>query len=279
MRRIAAAGLTVYGLVHAWWAVAGPPPFANGAESFFPGGWLPVILAAIALVAVGRKGRLPLAAAGAALCLYSFLFPIVTVSFVFEGPATDKLTSLLANGAGVACGVLCLTVALRRPRGHLNERWAYIGAYVAVAGYLIRLAMGLVAAVNGATGPGTSALVLPTLPAGVVLPLALAHRWGHIWPSWVRPWRDRRVPRWLVLGPAFVVGGILTAYFGLAAMMAWVGGDVGGSSWPLVLEMVGCTLWGSGLLLAAASYFTVTQPAPSEPELPSVPVRKVTFRP
>ncbi|WP_433290728.1 hypothetical protein ACQP2F_23640 [Actinoplanes sp. CA-030573] len=255
MRRIAAAGLTVYGLVHAWWAVAGPPPFANGAESLFPGDWLPVILAAVALVAVGRTGRLPLAAAGAALGLYSLLFPMVAVSLVFEGVATDKLTSLSATGAGVACGVLCLVVARRRPRGRLDERRAYLGAWVAVAGYLMCVALWLVDLAGG-TGPAMTALVAATSPAGTVLPLALARRG--------RPGRGRPVPRWLLLGPAFVVGGGLTAYFGIAGMMAWVAGDFAGPFRALLPELAGGTLWGSGLLLAAASYRTVTRPAPSE---------------
>ena len=56
--------------------------------------------------------------------------------------------------------------------------------------------------------------------AGTLLPLALAHRWGRIWPAWTGPLRGRAVPRWLVLGPGLFIGASLTAYFGIAGMTA-----------------------------------------------------------
>ncbi|GAA3381902.1 hypothetical protein GCM10020369_01670 [Cryptosporangium minutisporangium] len=60
-------------------------------------------------------------------------------------------------------------------------------------------------------------MVLMSL-AGTLLPLALAHRWGRLWPAWFLPLRGRAVPRWLVLGTGLFVGGSLTAYFGVVGM-------------------------------------------------------------
>jgi hypothetical protein len=39
--------------------------------------------------------------------------------------------------------------------------------------------------------------------AGTLLPLALVHSWGRVLPRWVPLLAGRRVPRWLLLGPAF----------------------------------------------------------------------------
>jgi hypothetical protein len=58
---------------------------------------------------------------------------------------------------------------------------------------------------------------------GTVLPLALVHRWGRTWPRWVLGLSGRRVPRWLVLGPAVGVAGAIVVYFGLIQLqMVWL---------------------------------------------------------
>jgi hypothetical protein len=94
-------------------------------------------------------------------------------------------------------------------------------------------------------------MVLMSL-AGTLLPLALVHRWGRLWPAWVVPLRGRIVPRWLVLGPGLFVGASLTAYFGVAGTTAWISGDIAGPFLPLLLTIGGYTLWGIGLLVACA---------------------------
>lgn len=58
------------------------------------------------------------------------------------------------------------------------------------------------------------------ITAGTVLPLALAHRWGRVWPSWIRSWAGRDVPHWLVLGPGVFMGVGLCAYFGVGGSLA-----------------------------------------------------------
>jgi hypothetical protein len=98
---------------------------------WFPGGWVPVALGVLALVGcltaaatarreVDRTGRHVLAAltavAGVALCVYSFLFPIMLVSLLFEGAGAGIGASLLATGGGAVAGVLCLRVAVDQRR-------------------------------------------------------------------------------------------------------------------------------------------------------------------
>jgi hypothetical protein len=91
--------------------------------------------------------------------------------------------------------------------------------------------------------------------------LALMHRWGRIWPRWVLPLAGRRVPRWIVLGPALFVGAGLNGYFGIGGMTAWAtGNNVDGSSWFLLVVLPAYTVWGLGLLVAAVSYFGLTKP-------------------
>jgi hypothetical protein len=293
-----------YVVVHVTWAIGEPPRFLNGQESYFPGGWLPVSLALLALGclavrATGREGHEGghyvwaglTAAAGAALGVYSFLFPVIVVSLVFEGPETGSAASLLATGSGAVGGILCGKAALdeyrlaahscpscgrvhgRSPenRGERAPGWAFAGAYLAVAGFAARWSVWLHDTIVGrwpgaasrADGPSSGALITFVVlmsVAGTLLPLALAHRWGRIWPAWTGPLRARAVPRWLVLGPGLFVGAGLTAYFGIVGMIAWVRGDVSGPVLPLLLEMGGYTLWGIGLLVACASYVALTRP-------------------
>jgi hypothetical protein len=296
---------SAYVLVHVWWAIGGPPRFAHGEESYFPGGWVPVVLGVAAMIgclaatidarrAVTPIGRHALAGftavAGAALCVYSFLFPVMLVSLLFEGTGPGLLASLLATGGGVVGGVLCLRVAAderrlaRRPcacgrvhgrspesRAERAPGWAFAGAYVAVAGYAARMSVWLVDTLAGRwpspegveDGPSLTTMVIFMVLmslAGTLLPLALAHRWGRLWPAWVVPLRGRAVPRWLVLGTGLFMGAGLTAYFGIAGMTAWIRGDFGGPFVPLLLEMGGYTMWGVGLLIASASYAALTRP-------------------
>ena len=303
VRLVAPVWLVAYVVVHLWWATSGGPAFLNGQESYFPGGWVPVVLGVLATLgclsaaATARRevddtGRYVLAGlnvvAGVALCVYSFLFPVIVVSLLFEGVRPGIIASLLATGSGVAGGVFCLVVAAGERRlavrpcescGRVHGRspesraqrapgWAFAGAYLAVAGFVARMSVWLRDTVAGRwPGEGSRVswtalvvfMVLMSL-AGTLLPLALAYRWGRIWPAWTGPLRGRAVPRWLVLGTGLFVGASLTAYFGIAGMTAWIRGDFGGPFLPLLAEMGGYTLWGVGLLVAAASYFALTRP-------------------
>jgi len=106
------------------------------------------------------------------------------------------------------------------------------------------------------------------LLAGVVLPLALVHSWGRIVPRWVPLLAGRRVPHWLLLGPASVIGVLMTGYFGFT--MVKVATDTFTGAWhrsfgflPLGFFWVavpGYLLWGLGLDVAAFAYYQLTRP-------------------
>lgn len=302
---VACAWLTVYALVHLWWVVDDQRGL-RVRESYFPGGWLPVGIAVAATAGCGAAvvaafrppgaaGRYAVAGAnavaGTAMCVYSFLFPVMLASVLFGDVTADDVARLLATGSGAVGGLLCLILAARERRagaracgscGRVHGRspesrderspgWAYAGAYLAVAGYLARMVVWLHEAIAGtwpsaasrANGISTSAMVvflgLMSL-AGTLLPLALVHHWGRVWPAWLGPLRRRPVPRWLVLGVALFMGASLTAYFGIVGMGAWIRGDVRGPFLVLLLELGGYTLWGVGLLVASASYYALTKP-------------------
>lgn len=305
-RRVAPVWQAAYVLVHLWWAVGGAPRFLNDQESYFPGGWVPVVLGVLALVgclaAAATAGREVdgtdrhvvagiTALAGVAMCVYSFLFPVMLVTLLFEGPRPGIAASLLATGGGAVAGVLCLRVAADERRlavrscescGRVHGRspesraerapgWAFAGAYLAVAGFAARMSVWLADTIagrwpsaatlnNGVSWTAMVVFMVLMSLAGTLLPLALAHRWGRLWPAWVVPLRGRAVPRWLVLGPGLFVGVSLTAYFGIAGNVAWIRGDFGGPFPPLFLEMAGYTLWGIGLLVACGSYVALTRP-------------------
>ena len=76
------------------------------------------------------------------------------------------------------------------------------------------------------------------------------------------------MPRWLVLGPAFAIGGSLTFYFG-ASIARFAAATMNGtwrrsgSSLPLAffwVAMPAYLTWGVGLLVAAAAYSRISRP-------------------
>ncbi|GII59160.1 hypothetical protein Pth03_75490 [Planotetraspora thailandica] len=298
----AAAWTFAYGVANVWWLADPGSPFAPPDEPFSPGRWAAVTLAFSAavvcsLIAGGIERRWPapvrwtlvVAAwvAGVGLILYSYMLAISLAALLFD--QYDDWASLLTRAAGMTGGALTLACAVAeqhrvrracsgcgRVHGRSPEhrtdptpRSAYLAAYVAVAGCAARVTAGVLDDVEAGRplplaldSPFTLFVVLLVL-AGTLLPPALVHRWGRIWPRWVVPLAGRGVPRWLVLGPAFFIGASLTGYFGLAGMTAWIlgkGNLAGAPVWRLSMEMFGYTLWGLGLLVAAASYYSLTRP-------------------
>lgn len=293
---LSAAWSAVYTAVLGARAVEGAP--SPGGVPFFPDGWVPVVPAAVATAvcllmgmsttrAPAPRVRWPLIvlgwAAGVSMIAYCLLFWIdltMLVMLPFGVDAGDHLAGLPLRGAGVVAGALtlwCTRTELRRVRsacercgrvhGRSPERrtapspwWAYTGAYLAIAGLVARLAPALVyrPTFDGPGGTGFRVFVGLMLLAGTVLPLALAHRWGRVWPGWT-PWAGRAVPRWLVLGPGVFMGAGLCAYFGVGGISAMaVGATPAGP--VTVLEIGGYTVWGVGLLVASASYQRLTRP-------------------
>ncbi|MFG1841588.1 hypothetical protein ACGFH8_24565 [Micromonospora sp. NPDC049175] len=300
-----AAWVTAYAVVHAWWAVRGAPRFAEPGESFFPGGWLPVVpavlsAAAILLVASGaerdRSSRVRWALAalggvsGVALVLYSFMFPLSLLMilgglFGMDLDAMDWVT-LLARGSGALGGAVTIAIAVgeqRRARGGCRScgrvhgrrpegrdapapSWAFFAGYLTVAACLARFVAEMVHGFVSSKAPEIPwafmiTFIVLLLLAGTLLPLALVHHWGRIWPGWVLPLAGRQVPRWLVAGPGFFLGAGLTTYFGIGGMTAWAtGNNVDGAGWFLAVVLPAYTLWGLGLLVATSSYVSQTKP-------------------
>ncbi len=201
------------------------------------------------------------------------------------------LVSVLSRVAGLAGAALTVTCTVRYQRRHHGDcpacsrtgpparweawragpapRWAFAAAYLAVAGMLTRV--GAQAVIGFGTTPfaeGVAVLVfdLGFVLTGSLLPLAMVHRWGRVWPRWVLPLAGRRVPRWLVAGPGLLLSGGLTAYFGMGMVQLVVEGvpDSGtgaGSALFLWLAVPAYLVWGVTMGVAAISYYRRTRPA------------------
>jgi hypothetical protein len=150
--------------------------------------------------------------------------------------------------------------------------WAWLAAYAAIAGWLVRIAaqvaVGWFTNVPQQAAGALLAFEACFVLAGTVLPLALVHSWGRVFPCWVPGIAGRRVPRWLVLGPAFAIGGGLTFYFG-ASIAGFAAATVNGtwrrsgSSLPLAffwVAMPAYLTWGVGLVVAAVAYSRMSRP-------------------
>ncbi|TDD24741.1 hypothetical protein [Nonomuraea diastatica] len=300
--RAAAAWTAAYGAVHVWWLADPGSSLAPPEEPYSPGRWVAVTLAFLAAVAcsliaagIGRQWTPPVRwtlavaawIAGVCLILYSYLLATSLIGMLFG--QYDDWASVLVRAAGTTGGVLTLVCAVAEQRrvrrtctgcgrvhGRSPERrtdpaprWAYLAAYVAVAGCAARMAVKVYEDVQAGRpllpldSPFTLFVVLMLL-AGTVLPLALVHRWGRIWPRWVVPLAGRRVPRWVVLVPALFAGASFAGYFGVAGMTAWILGEGGLATapevWKVAMAMFGYSVWGVGLLVAAAAYFSLTKP-------------------
>lgn len=321
VRRLVLIALAAgYAVVHAWWAVAGAPPFAPPGESFVSGGWLPVVPAvasgaAVLLLGSSRGGtrarRMFVSLAwisGCAAILYSIMFPLsalMIMGLVF-GMDSDphQWTRLVAQGSGVLLGVLTITTAIAERRRVTNActtcsrihgrsperrsdpspRWAYVAAYLTIIACVSRMTGAVLDGFLESRSADVSPAflwfsVMLLVLTGTVLPLALVHRWGRIWPFWVVPLSGRHVPRWIVLGPAFFIGGGLTGYFGVSGTAAWItGNNLDDPWWLLAMILPAYTIWGVGLLVAGASYFRLTKRECLYPPRPATGVSAVRAR-
>jgi hypothetical protein len=307
---VAAVWSSAYGVAHVWWLMDPGSPLAPPEEPFSPGRWVAVTLAFVATAVcsviaagIGRHWAAPARwtlvalawVAGAGLIVYSYMLAISLASMLFG--QVDHWGSLFIRAAGAAAGALTLAWAVaeqrrvRRACAHCarvhgrsperrtdpTPRWAYLAAYVAIAGCAARVAALVLDSIAAhkppfALGSPFAIFVALLILAGTLLPLALVHRFGRIWPGWLLPLAGRGVPRWLVLGPALFVGAGLTGYFGVAGMTAWFlgkGNLAQAPVWKVSMEMFGYTLWGVGLLVAAMSYYSLTRPPCPSPDSPS----------
>lgn len=297
----AVAWAVAYGSVRIWWAIGdGPsyPPMGSDLIAFT--GWSAVgLCAAAAAVALALRTApwrrsLLVAAWGvsAALVVASAFLLLDVVGGLFPGmwlvfhpvPFVSRMACLsgavLVGASAVAYRRRwrspCLFCGRTRTREGSSRppRWAWWAAYAAVAGCLLRLgaqaAVGFGELTAASTAAKRSVMMFEAgfLLAGTVLPLALVHSWGRVFPRWVPLLAGRRVPRWLVLGPAFGIAGGMTAYFGVAIVKlaaetlsgTW---DQGADALPLAFFWVAVPAyltWGVGLGVAALGSSRVTRP-------------------
>ncbi|MFD1936291.1 MULTISPECIES: hypothetical protein [Nonomuraea] len=282
----ALVGAVAYGAVQAYWAAGRAPAWVLGSDVMFPS-WVVISLCAgVALVVAGlqvSRGRLPLVLAayalGMSLLSASAMLLLDVVGGILPGLGIPRdPAAFLSRASCAAVGLLAGATALawqrRRtadclrcvgvPRLDATPRWGHIAAYAAVAGCLTRIVAQLTMGVSVpyATSPSLLVFEFGFLLAGVLLPLALVHGWGRVWPRWVLPLAGRRVPRWLVVGPGFGIAGAMLAYFG-TGVGQMVGETIDGTleepafMWVAVPAYV---VWGLGLAVASFSYYRITRP-------------------
>ncbi|MFC4140433.1 MULTISPECIES: hypothetical protein [unclassified Microbacterium] len=164
------------------------------------------------------------------------------------------------------------SVARRRPAR--TPAWVVAAGYAAVAACLTRLGAQLFVGMDRTPFAATPASVLfeiGFLLAGILLPLALVHRWGRIWPGWV-PWlRGRRVPRMLLISCGGILSVTMIAYFGMMTVQMVVERMHGRNPFPpsggldlpeafFWVSVPAYLIWGVGLAIGTISYARITAP-------------------
>jgi hypothetical protein len=289
-----------YGALRIYWALgAAPSSPPTGTDLLaFTGWWSVGLCGAVVVVVVmiglrrARRWWRPLAAVAwgvtAALAAASALLLLDVVGILLPGAGQGvHPVAVLSRAACLAGGVLVGATALSYQRhwrgaclacGRTGEavrptrppRWAWLAAWAAVAGCLVRLLAQAAVGFGDLLRAGGSVLLFEAgfLLAGTVLPLALVYRWGRVFPRWVPLLAGRGVPRWLVLGPALGLGAAMTAYFG-ATMLRLAAETVTGTwqqhagslpLWFFWVSVPGYLAWGLGLGAAALAYRRATRP-------------------
>ncbi|WP_019633011.1 hypothetical protein [Actinomadura atramentaria] len=306
-----------YAAVRAFWLVHGFPfdraPIGSDLVSVH--GWDSVALCCFAALIVAAARRMParvprplVVAAGwgtaavlagsAALLLLDVVGAILPgLGLVFEP------LGALSRAACAGCAVLTARATLayqRRTRTgrtllaplSRTPRWAFVAAYAASAGCLVRIAAQ--AWVGLETSPlrsGTAEVLfeLGFVLGGTLLPAALVHAFGRTWPRWVPVLARRRVPRRLVLWPGAAVSAGLIAYFGtMTLQMIWerLHGrnpfpPSGGLDLPEAffwIAVPGYLVWGIGLAAASVAYARRTKIPDAAASTCAPPIDRATER-
>ena len=305
-RRLAEATLAwavLYGGLRVWYATGHRPHFAPMPTDLvgFTGWGAVVLCAAVGVTATGLRlhhgwarawwvtgwALTGLVVSACALTLLDLVSVVLWGIGIPHDPVSiaSRLGCLLGAGLLAAATTQyrrsqhpgCPRCARQGPLTHWDAlrsgaapRWATIAAYLAVAGMITRfVAQAFIGfgATPFAENASATLFDLGFVLAGSLLPLALVHRWGRVWPRWVLPLAGRPVPRWLVAGPALVLSAGLTAYFGMGTVQLLIdalGGpeqDNGGLSAAFMWVAVpGYLVWGLAMGAAAISYHQRTRP-------------------
>ncbi|MGV9776878.1 hypothetical protein [Streptosporangium sp. NPDC003464] len=298
----AALGLVVlYGALRVHWQSGHMPEHLSpvGPDLVVFTGWWAVVLCALAALALtvmmtARLSGLPrrsllvgagavstaLVAAGALLLLdvVGGILPGLGVGFYPLG----ALSRAACVGSGILLGRAARTYrrgtrpgcakcgSTETSAGRLDRTpgWAFWAAYAAVAGCLVRIIAQVCVGFDESPFAGGVSMVLfeiGFLLGGLLLPPALVHGWGRVWPRWVPGLAGRPVPRRLVLWPAVGVSGGLVVYFGLmflTMVFERLNGRApfppeGGLDLPEIFfwaAVPGYLIWGAGMAVATLAY-------------------------
>jgi hypothetical protein len=220
------------------------------------------LLAASSLLLLDVVGLL-LPGLGAQFHLGAFLSRLGCLTVALMLASTTTLWFRYDRGRCLACGrdPAATPVSLgARPT-------AVAAAYAVVLACLTRVGAQVVAGneTNDLLMSGVGVLfVIGAVLAGTLLPLALVHRWGLVWPAWTGPLAGHRVPRWLVLGPGLFVGVGMTVYFVTTAFSLLTEGfeatSGGLSATFMAVSVTAYLVWGVCTCIAAASYRERSRP-------------------
>ncbi|MGC5287592.1 hypothetical protein [Micromonospora sp. DT231] len=278
-----------YGGVRLAWAVGETPEFRQfGSDLLVFTGWRSVALCLAAAVVAVALDRVPTwrpvlagaawAVTGALVAAAAILLPELVGFLLFTvGPHFDPTAFASRLGCVTGAALLGLATARyqRRTRGDCPQccrtvrpghrraapaRWARWAAYVAVAGLGTRFAaQGMVGGL--AQNAAVIGLEVGLLLAGGLLPLALVHRWGEVWPGWVPLLAGRTIPRLLLLVPGFGLGAGIVAYFGMGLVQLVSGSASEFSDTFLWVAMSAYWVLGLGLVVASGDYHLRTRGA------------------
>ena len=290
-----------YGCLRIYWALGrapSPPPIGTDLIAF-TGWWSVGLCVAAAVVVVALRNSpwsrsLAVVAWCVAAALVAASAPLLldVVGIILPGiGVTVSPAAVISRATCLAGGFLVGATALSYQRhwrgacltcGSPGEtvrcawrtsppRWAWLAAWAAVGGCLVRLLAQLAVGFGSELLQGGGAVLLfetGFLLAGTVLPLALVYPWGRVFPNWVPLLAGQGVPRWLVLGPGLVLGVGMTAYFGMTMVQlavetftgTWEPGTGSEPLWFLWIAVPAYLAWGLGLGVAGLAYRYATLP-------------------
>ncbi|WCN79415.1 hypothetical protein [Micromonospora sp. LH3U1] len=280
-----------YGGVRLAWTIGEAPEFRQfGSDLLGFTGWRSVALCVVAAVLAVALDRVatwrPVLAgvawtvAGALVAAAAILLPELVGFLLFTvGPYFDPVAFASRLGCVTGAALLALATARyqRRTRGGCPDccrtvrpgsrrsapaPWARWAAYTAVAGLVTRFAAQVVVGFDGlAHDASLIGLEVGLVLAGVLLPLALVHRWGETWPGWVPLLTGRTIPRLLLLVPGFGLGAGIVGYFGMGLVQLASGSISQFSDTFLWVAMSAYCVLGLGLVAASSDYHLRTRSA------------------